>query len=188
MDNTENNLRDKPLWLIDIDGVLNAFRYRQRKPNTWHWGEEVHNPKLTTSTGSFPIWMAEGLAQFLRDIHASGLIDMRWCTTWAEEANTVFAPAFNIPTLPVAAHPDETILAWKHRPAFEASSAGRRLIWSDDDAIDKSAKLKIKSNFANHSHLALENDLLLIIPNPKLGLTPADCQLIANFVGFDAKL
>lgn len=188
MDSKHTNLEDKPLWLIDIDGVLNAYKYSRRKPNTWLWGEEVHNLRLVTDYGIFAVWVAEGLVRFLSDIHASGLVDMQWCTTWADEANTVFAPAFNLPELPVAAHPDETILAWKHRAAIDASERGRRLIWTDDDAIDKGAKLKVKNNLANHSHLTVEKDLLLIIPNPKVGLTPADCRSIAAFVGFDTTL
>ena len=182
MNEKSSELTCLPLWLIDIDGVLNAYAYPRRKTDTWKWGW-VENKMVPTDSGTFNLWVSDGLVEFLNKAHASGLVDMRWCTTWADEANSVFAPTFGFPTLPVAAYPDNTAILWKHLPAYEAIKNGRRLIWTDDDAIDARAHLNLLEGIRKHPDLEFKRDLLVIEPDGTLGLTPDDCEAISTFLG-----
>lgn len=182
MNDKNLDLKRLPLWLIDIDGVLNAYAYPRRQKDSWKWGW-VENKMVPTKSGTFNIWVASGLVEFLNKAHASNRVDMRWCTTWADEANSVFAPAFGLPSLPVAAYPDNTAILWKHAPAYEALKNGRRLIWTDDDAIDARAHIDLLERVRAHPDLEFNRDLLIIEPEGTLGLTPEDCERISAFLG-----
>lgn len=59
-----------PVWLLDVDGVLNAS-----KPG---WG----GPPRKTNVAGLTIRWAPPLVARIRTLHASGVVEVRWSTTW----------------------------------------------------------------------------------------------------------
>lgn len=126
-------IADQPVWLLDVDGVINANR-----PG---WGapprrESVWSP---TDRQSYLLRWAPALIDRIRDLHARGAVEVRWCTTWCHEASIlenlwrlpVLARAITVSPMPRGSD------CWPHKIAAAQAvlDAGRRLIWTDDEAI-----------------------------------------------------
>ena len=167
----------RPVWLLDVDGVLNSTS-SVPNPKELRRGEMVQKYLRTNSGATFRMRVHKDLVAFFNRMHASGLVDIRWATTWTDQANTIFAPAFDLPQLPVWARPPEETRRlddhnWKTSSALEVIHAGRKLIWSDDEAIPDGFEDLIKNVSKGH---------LLVKPNSNLGLTPSECALIEEFI------
>ena len=107
-------MSDKPLLLLDVDGVLAVV--------TVPSGDVDADPVLT-----LPPEASEWFAQ------VANAFDIVWATTWAEHANRVIAPKLGLPTLPtVAFNMDERALTPKLRSVIDAVG-DRPCAWVDDD-------------------------------------------------------
>lgn len=78
---------DKPLLLIDVDGVLNAINTNQ--------GSRVYN---IFKAGPFTIRFRHELGDWLKRL--SEHFHLIWATMWDAEANTELAPRLGLPHLP----------------------------------------------------------------------------------------
>jgi hypothetical protein len=162
---------DRPVWLLDIDGVINAYAYEYRSRAVW---DKVAKKELFP----YSLWVADGLVEFINKMHSSNTVEMRWCTTWGNNANEHFAPLFGLPEFVVCdmpeMHPQRTPdQSWKQVRAREILTEGRRLIWTEDTAIPVGFAEEI-----DH----MDKDKLLVVPNPSIGLTPQDCVAIESFI------
>lgn len=79
---------DRPLLLIDVDGVLNAINKNQN-----------HKRYDIFTAEGYPIRMGWYLADWMWEL-TNHFIPV-WCTTWDEDANTYFADRLRMPFLPV---------------------------------------------------------------------------------------
>jgi hypothetical protein len=154
----------RPVWLLDVDGVINATR-----PG---WGAAPHHGTARAGDLSFRIRWAPALARRIRTLHKSGLVEIRWCSTWCVYADEI-ERLLGLPELGRAF--DEEINGVAARLAkFTAALAvvaeGRPLIWADDDAIPQ-----------GDDRLRL-GDALLIEPQRRRGLQPEDMDAIEAFV------
>lgn len=156
----------RPVWLLDIDGVLNAYAYQRRVHDEW---EDVDHRRLKIPHhGTFPLWVAGEVLAFVRGVHDATLADILWCTTWLDAANEVFAPAFGLPEFPVGGRPAGiTDYTWKSDAARAVAASGRALVWTDDDAITEQDR-----RLLNQPHH------LLLSPDPRTGLDADDLRLI----------
>lgn len=151
-----------PVWLLDVDGVVNASR-----PG-WHAAPRVGN--ASAGGVSFRIRWAPALAQRIRELHRSGRVEIRWASTWNPWVGEIerllalppLARAFNEPVTGEGAR--QAKLAAAHAVLAE----GRRLIWTDDEAIPE-----------DRSKLA---GALLIEPLYRQGLQPEDMDRIEAFL------
>lgn len=161
---------DKPLWLLDVDGVLNATR-----PG---WG----GPPTTRSISALGNrWRMRFAPQAVAAIHAltdRGLVDVAWATSWVGFTDDLarvfgldFPPAF--PPPPGYPHKD-AIAPLKLAAALDVLDAGRRLIWTDDDAIPVDGSDRARMDGAG---------ALLLAPKAGRGLRPADLAAIGAFLG-----
>ena len=106
---------DRPLLLIDVDGVLG----RQ--------GDGV--PK------DFEIYYREGRAIQLSHLHGPALLafadrfELVWATAWHNKANEFVAPIVGLPRLPVI---DLTNTTYKSE-AIDVYAGNRPVCWLDDD-------------------------------------------------------
>lgn len=184
------SMNDKPVWLLDIDGVINAIG---RKPDPSVWPRDLWTAR---TVAALPILVAEPVLQFIRDVHASGLAEIRWHTTWQNDAVHVFAPEFNLPELPVHHCPEfhaGSVAArggsslggpetwWKLPAALRVvHEEGRRLIWTDDDLEME----RWRAYGLGGLSIGLTGSArLLISPQDRLGLTPKHLRQIAEFIG-----
>jgi hypothetical protein len=166
----------RPVWLLDIDGVLNAMS-EAPNPQSLRMGT-AKQKYLKTNSGTFRLRVNNYLVDFINRMHESELVEIRWCTTWSDEAVSVFAPAFGFPEFSVGARPgwesgrfDD--YNWKPNAARGVIRDGRRLIWTDDEAIPEGFSEEIAPYSFGH---------LLIFPNEKVGLTLENCESIEKFI------
>jgi len=107
-------------WLMDVDGVLNA----------------VPAPKgyRTFQARSFEIAFQPAVVERILALHEEGLVEVRWLTTWADDANRLLCAHFGWPSLAVAGSPPSREHGWWKSPIARAFyDAGHRVVWTDDD-------------------------------------------------------
>lgn len=179
---------NKPVWFLDIDGVINGDAQKPRYFDEW---KKVFVPATNKwgNTIDFPIHYAPALIDFINAM--SEKVDIVWLTTWADQAITNFAPAVGI----TGTFPEGFGLAgidvdskqysgWGGMMNAKSRSvtilgkgmfAGRPVIWTDDQA-HKTLRKMVKSS------LGEETPSLLISPAASTGINPWDMERITTFV------
>ncbi|MBO4207527.1 hypothetical protein [Micromonospora echinofusca] len=160
-----------PVWLLDVDGVVNAVR-----PG---WGAPPRSGVAWSAVDHYEYRLrwAPALVERIRSLHGSGLVEVRWCSTWCPDATALerlwrFPPlerALTVTPVPPGAHSWPLKLAAAHRML----SAGRRLVWTDDEAIPTADPVLDAAVTAGTA--------LLLRPSPGRGLQPADLSAIETF-------
>jgi len=158
------------VWLLDVDGVLNFIPYaRDDAAGTW-----TDTERFRAGNGFMIHWSPSMLAR-IKAIHESGRAEVRWLTTWAEEANELLAERFGLPQLTVAGSPlaREELGWWKLPDAQAVYESGVRVVWTDDDLA-----------FSTRAQAWLEEigpERMLAIA-PRGGLLPEHLDLIEKWL------
>jgi hypothetical protein len=167
------NQTDLPVWLLDVDGVINAFR---RQPQ----GSWPRRSWTRVRVAGFEINAALPVIAFLREVHRRGLAEIRWHTTW-QELSLDLGDALGLPTFHVQEAPEfagrDTEETWWKLPAARRVLAdeGRPVVWTDDDAAYLAP--------GDRKQLALIGPRLLIVaPDDRTGLNQADLDQIHLFL------
>ncbi|AVT39407.1 hypothetical protein [Plantactinospora sp. BB1] len=160
-----------PVWLLDVDGVINA-----RSPQ---WGRAPRRADVWSHADrcEYPMRWAGALVDRIRRLHESGVVEVRWCSTWCPEAD-LLERLWRLPVLDRALLCDPVPageLGWpvKLAAAHAVLAAGRTLVWTDDEAIPDRDRLLDRAVARGHA--------LLIAPDPGRGLRPADLDAIETF-------
>ena len=127
-------MREIPIWLLDVDGVINAFD--ETRPVLGEWGDWE-----TFTARGFPIRHSPAMVERIRALHEAGRVEVRWLTTWGSYANTDLEP-LGLPAFEVAAEQPfrERLSWWKLPVAQDLFARGHQIIWTDDDlAFDSTA-------------------------------------------------
>lgn len=148
----------KIVWLLDVDGVLNASR-----PG---WSSQPYSGWAYANTASWKIRWAPQLIERIRKVHKVDSVEILWATTWVGYTLQL-EQLFKLPPL-LSAGATSMSVADKQEAALDVLDSGKRLIWTDDEAIP----LTWSSDHAK----------LLIRPRPSRGLRPEHLDLIDNFV------
>lgn len=159
-----------PIWLLDVDGVLNA-----RRPA---WSGAPFNGRAYDNATEWKIRWAPQLIKRIKDLHQSGTVEVRWCTTWCHQADQIerlfklpeFGRAFTEELRGVAC--SEAKLA----AARAVLAEGRRLIWTDDIEVPLP-----NQEPALHAELTAGGRALLIRPDERGGLRPEHMDEIEAF-------
>lgn len=154
-----------PVWLLDVDGVLNAPR-----PD---WGAAPRSGMANAGGMDFKIRWAPALADRIRTLNRSGRVEIRWATTWCPWANQI-ERLLALPALGRAFDGEVNGTAArlaKYAAAVQVLAEGRRLIWTDDEAIP--------ADGPDRDALA---GSLLIEPRASRGLQPNDMDAIEKFL------
>lgn len=168
-------MNDRPLLLIDVDGVLNPFSAR-----------EV--PEGYTDHKIIPAgWIDKPLTVRLNPDHGPMLLDfaertgfeLAWATTWESDANTLIAPHIGLPELPVIGFNHFYKSNWKFG-AVQEYAKDRPLAWLDDDFLIFSREHRefLRSRrVPTHTHVVM----------PSVGLLRTDLDQIEQWA-CEAKL
>lgn len=110
----------RPLVLLDVDGVIN--------------GLDREIPIALDSHG-WELRIPDYMPKLIQRIHA--VAEIRWLTTWREQANDDIAPFLGIPALDVVTDgKDGRYVEWKPPAALphivDALDAGRDVYWIED--------------------------------------------------------
>jgi hypothetical protein len=157
-----------PVWLLDVDGVINVSR-----PG---WRTAPHRGIAYAQGMGWPMRWSPKLLDRIRSAHNSGMIEIRWCTTWCPYAEQL-EQLFGLPML-VRALTGEPIQggpvsdAMKLAAAYAVLDEGRALVWTDDTAVPESGP----------DRAALQDRrALLLRPSSRRGLQPDDLDRIESF-------
>lgn len=171
-------MTDRPVWLLDIDGVVNACT---KKPDRNVWPADQWIRGHAEANGHrWPILFARPVAAFLREVHESGRAEIRWHTTWQHEAAHV-AELLDLPEFPVQDAPEFTARTgewWKLPAALRVvEDEHRPLVWTDDDAGDPWDLPR-----GDRARLAAAAPTLIVAPSHTTGLTPKHLRQIDEFL------
>ena len=131
-------MNQRPLILIDVDGVLNVITSaKERRRLLYHAGWLQAHAAL--NTGTYRLLYNPDSGPLLSQLAAETGAELAWGTTWEEYANLIVGPLIGLPRLPVCPvadfpHKANGIVPW---------TAGRPFIWFDDepDAAEVTAAL-----------------------------------------------
>ncbi len=146
------------VWLVDVDGVLNALAL---DPAPGH--------RRFVANG-FDITYNPAITERILALHKSGLVEVRWLTTWEETANLHLTGEFGWPALALAGErvPMLPERGWWKAPLAQAVyDAGHRVVWTDDDLA-----YCVQQGEVDWALAADPDRLLAISPDPVFGLTP----------------
>lgn len=159
----------KPVWLLDVDGVLNA--------SSPGWGQVPKSGTAFAEGYPYKIVWAPRLIDRIIKIHELDLVDIRWCTTWCDLIGTI-ETLMGLPVFPCEPVPTQGLTQQaKIDAAVRVVASNRPLIWTDDNAIPKRGQAGWDTRF-NHppaGHLFIE-------PNEHEGLQLIDMQDIQRFI------
>ncbi|MEH3053496.1 MAG: HAD domain-containing protein [Patulibacter minatonensis] len=117
---------DRPLLLVDVDGVLALFNLDGREPTgTWHLIE------------GFAYYLAAEPARLLHE--AAEHFELVWCTGWEDRANDhlprLAGTPGPLPVIKFARNPGRANAHWK-LDEIDAYAGDRAVAWIDD-ALDE---------------------------------------------------
>lgn len=157
-------MSEPPVWLLDVDGVINV-----RRPG---WGGPPHTGRANAMGVVWPMRWAPALVRRIGWMHRTGLVEVRWCTTWCAYPGEVDR-VFRLPGIARAFGdvPDPT--AAKLASVARVVEGGRRLVWTDDDVVPEPGPL--------YDALTAGGRALLIRPDPRRGLNREHLRAIERF-------
>jgi hypothetical protein len=176
---------DPPIWLLDIDGVINAVADRPDR-GVWPADQWIVTSAASQHGLEWPILAARPVLDFLRRVHEDGRAEIWWHSTWQHHSVNV-GVALDLPVWPVRECPEfeqsyaaiataltETARPWWKLPAAERVIAqGRALLWTDDDARYQLARVDT-GGWARPT--------LVIAPAEHTGLTPKQLRRIDDWL------
>lgn len=170
----------KPIWLLDVDGVLNAVATTP-DANIWPDFERID---AFGGNREWRIWFSPTVIAFINGLVKTETVDVMWLTTWGNQANEDLREQLGLPVLPVAGIQDGYPAdGWWKLPIAqqiqrEAARVGRPVIWTDDDIpYEKAATNWLQSVLSKDAR-----GILAIGPRTSDGLTPRHLQKIQQFV------
>jgi hypothetical protein len=174
-----------PVWLLDIDGVLNAVAtYEARRYLAWPESEWIQF-EADSGSARWKINAATPVANFIRRVHESGLAEIRWHTTWQQHALGV-GSQLGLPEFPVHDAPEYDSGFWRRMRGSDSwwklpgarrvvQLEDRPLIWTDDD-------ITYEMNRQQRNWLRNEGTVLLISPDSHVGLMQSHLDKIDRFL------
>lgn len=183
---------EPPVLLLDIDGVLNSL-LKQPPSMGWPkdaWRTEVYYDHQDTG---WPLLWSTPAVEYLSSLHRQGRVEVRWHTTWQEQA-TEFAKIVGLPEDWAIADAPEFKAHWplfakeqllKGQPAWWKYPAAlrvlteekRRLIWIDDNLFGK-------VNRTHRNGLGQLGKVLFICPDGQTGLLSKHMRQIEETLTF----
>ncbi|MFZ1995794.1 MAG: HAD domain-containing protein [Solirubrobacteraceae bacterium] len=119
---------DRPVLLIDIDGVISLFGFNASQPP----------PGRFLLVDGIPHFLSAGAAGLLADLHDD--FELVWCSGWEEKADAYLPLALGLPAgLPHLTFPEPPgarTRHWKLESIDRYAGQDRPLAWVDDDFDD----------------------------------------------------
>jgi Swiss Army Knife RNA repair-like protein len=147
------------VWLLDVDGVLNASKagWSAAPRSGWAYAESGVSWRMR--------WAPQLMAR-VRQVHQNPRVMIVWATSWCGMTDQL-ETLFNLPQL-TSAWSSRMYNIDKQSAALDVLEAGFKLIWTDDEAIP--------------ADWDSDESKLLIRPRSNRGLRPEHLDLIDKFV------
>ena len=157
-----------PIWFLDIDGVVNALA----RPAPIGYQITTAN----TMGRGWRIAYSREVIDFINRVNREGLAEVRWLTTWQQDAHRELAPVVGLDAFPAYDDPEDVespMSWWKGQIVTdELLDNGRPFVWTDDDIEDDDVEI-----FGEESVPSL-----LIAPTPSTGLVAGNLTSIERFL------
>lgn len=170
----------RPIWLLDVDGVINAV------------GGTVPDGYERRRINGFLITWPTAVVARMRELHETDAVEIRWLTTWCEDAANLIAPALGLPLDCIVEGSDDHKASgkygvhgwWKSITAQRITEAepDRPLIWTDDDLDYAETRGEVDWLKARTA------PTLCYAPDPRQGITPKWLQRIEDFISSSRSL
>jgi hypothetical protein len=153
---------NKPLLLVDIDGVVSLFGFgsNERPEGTWQMVDGI------------PHYLSAEAGRHLLDLAAD--FELVWCSGWEEKGNDYLPHAYGLPGALPFLRFDEAAAAghchWK-LGAIDAYAGERPVAWIDD-GIDEACHAWAQARPA---------PTLLVQTDPAKGLTRAEAEMLRTW-------
>lgn len=176
----------KPMWLLDVDEVLNVDPGPRRRPPYHVWPrEQWRQLKVRVADGDrIPVTVAEPVLQFIRMVHDQELATIKWHTSWQHDVH-VLAARLSLPQLALVDAPEFTRVNdpylnqpvwWKLPAVWREVRNSPRIIWTDDE-------IKHQLNGDQWESLT-QAGVRPFVPHEFIGLTPKLLnELFAAIIG-----
>jgi hypothetical protein len=170
----------KPVWFVDVDGVINALVDYVNKPHL-----NSYSDWEALNVNGYIIVFSPAMVESINSL--SETIDIVFMTTWAEAAANDLAPALGLNIKRFLRSDgsnssfeyqgnDASKRWWKLNGILDHINQDQRpFIWTDDD-MHNDIKRAI---FGRAAFEGVDN--LLITPNSKVGLTEQHLEMIRVF-------
>ena len=160
---------EKPLLMVDIDGVISLFGRDGQSPWT---GQRITPAGSFHTIDGIPHFLSRAAADHLLDLASD--FDLVWASGWEEKAEEYLPRLLDLPSglpfLRFERSPGRTRAHWK-LTAIEEHAGSRALAWIDDAFND-----------ACHAWAhARPAPTLLVQTAPEHGLTSAEAQLLVDW-------
>ena len=201
-----NGRSRRPLWLLDVDGVLNAVT---RTPDRAVWHDWVQG-SAKADDRRWPITFSRSVACAVARLHETGAAEVRWLTTWGDAANEELGDLLGLPTLEVVGRFRDHNVRGRAVPGDASAATDRRARPSHAAAAGAAARDELTGHWwkfdvmreiltadpdraivwtdddlvvfpAEAMWLLERADCLLIAPDTEIGLTPEDLRRIEEF-------
>lgn len=149
----------RPVWFLDVDGVLSPYQPEWRE--TFLYGDG------RSSVGMVPF--RQSVVDRVHWLHASGLVEVQWLTTWADEELGEWSRVGLGPFLTGDRDAEGPFSWWKANAVhdFLSSHPDRQMVWTDDD-------IEVNPHRARRIREAGGARLLAVCPHRDRGLTDED--------------
>jgi hypothetical protein len=163
----------KPLILLDVDGVINFIG----RPG----GNALANNKAANiATSDKRVFRIQWSTILIDEINRwSTVAEIRWLTTWDEDARKCLAPVLGINEFPLARDPLRKLEKWDAAYENVVDSPDRKLIWIDDDMSYFKMMARRSSNM---KHVLERGNVAFVEPDIQTGLTKDDIDMINNLL------
>ena len=167
-----------PVLLLDVDGVIAPFGTR---PDDGDRCGEVRGGQLQG-----PVWYCLDVTQRLAAWHHAGLVQLRWLTTWLDDANDVLAGELGFGQLIVHVHPSpdpEPEMWWKEAVVRDLLTDPHRLVvWCDDQMLRQDPQTGVDQHRGEILAAEFQHRFLPICPDPTAGLQVEHLDEISDFL------
>lgn len=169
-----------PVWFLDVDGVIAPL------------GNPAPGPEYATLraggwVGTVP-YRPDLLAR-ISELHRSGLVEVRWLTTWEDEANRIWVPLtgfgpFRTHTTDDAPAPEIEAGWWKAQVVHAfLETTDRDVVWTDDEIDERYDPAGLGYDDASANPAAVHPGRVhTVSPATAVGLTAAHLDGIAAFL------
>jgi hypothetical protein len=160
-------VKDRPLLLLDVDGVLNPWLMRRLPAGYQHH-----------QIGIFDVILADWHGPAILELCQEASLDLVWATTWEDNANNEIAPRVGLPSdLPWIRFTEDAadlFVETRKLAAVRRSVGDRACVWIDDDLWPDAWAWAAQRTDAGVP-------TLLVQPHPDEGLVAAHLDQIAKW-------
>lgn len=163
-------IKMKPIWLLDVDGVMNAVQMPGKVPT----GPGMWTEWEMTSANGFGITWSPQLVKRMNDLVVADKVEIVWLTTWWDNIEDLPFPDWH--GFRVANTREEYLshVSWWKLPVVQRLySPDQKMVWTDDDIdYDREAV----------DWLTGKHNILPICPKTLIGITPNHMDKIEEFL------